>query len=326
MRAIQMHAQGGPDVLQLHELPVPVARDDEVLVQVDFAGINYADVYQRNGQNPSTLPAVPGAEGAGIVVQGNADLPAGTRVAWLSHPGSYSEYVAIPVWKLVPLPADISTREAAAAMLQAVTVQYLSETSYRVQAGDTALLHAGAGGVGLLLTQVLKHKGATVISTVSTEEKAVLARAAGADHVILYKDTDFVQAVKDLTQQQGVHVVYDSTGLQTYQGSMRVLRPLGNLVLFGQSSGNVPPIDPMTLCRSGSLFFTRPTLAHHVADAASLKQRTQRVLGWLREGVMKLSIHDSYALKDAARAHADLESRRTSGKLLLAVSAAAQNN
>lgn len=320
MKAIQFAQQGGPQVLQHVEVAMPTPKEGELLVQVDFAGINYADVYQRNGQNPAPLPCIPGAEGAGVVVQGNAALPAGSRVAWLSHPGSYAEYVAIPAWKLIPLPEEVDNKQAAAVMMQAVTVQYLTQTSYYVQAGDVALVHAGAGGVGLLLTQVLKHLGATVIATVSTAEKAALSRAAGADQVILYKDNDFVAAVKELTRQHGVDVVYDSVGLDTYAGSMAVLRPLGSLVLYGQSSGNVPPIDPMALCRSGSLFFTRPTLAHHVANAASLAHRTQQVLNWLREGVIQPRIHACYTLEQAAQAHADLESRRTSGKLVLAVS------
>ncbi|MES2039678.1 MAG: quinone oxidoreductase [Pseudomonadota bacterium] len=324
MQAIQLFSQGGPEVLEVRDVPMPVPKQGEVLVRVDYAGINYADVYQRNGQNPASLPCIPGAEGAGMVVEGNAELPPGTRVAWLSQAGSYAEYLAMPAWKLIVLPAEISTKEAAAAMLQAVTVQYLCETSYRVQPGDTALVHAGAGGVGLLLTQILKHKGATVISTVSSTGKAELARTAGADHVILYNEADFVAATRDLTQQKGVHVVYDSVGLNTYLGSMAVLRPLGSLVLFGQSSGNVPPIDPMHLCRQGSLFFTRPTLAHHIADADSIKYRSQRVLGWLREGILRLRIHRVYPLQQAAQAHADLESRQTTGKLLLAVSAAAK--
>ena len=324
MQAIQLLSQGGPEVLEVRDVPMPVPKQEEVLVRVDYAGINYADVYQRNGQNPASLPCIPGAEGAGMVVEGNAELPPGTRVAWLSQAGSYAEYLAIPVWKLIVLPAEISTKEAAAAMLQAVTVQYLCETSYRVQPGDTVLVHAGAGGVGLLLTQVLKHKGATVISTVSSTGKAELTRAAGADHVILYTETDFITATRDLTLQKGVHVVYDSVGLNTYLGSMAVLRPLGSLVLFGQSSGNVPPIDPMHLCRQGSLFFTRPTLAHHVAGAEGLKYRSQRVFGWLREGILRLRIHQVYPLQQAAQAHADLESRQTTGKLLLAVSADAK--
>lgn len=326
MQAIQLFSQGSPEVLELKETAMPALKNGEVLVQVDYAGINYADVYQRNGQNPASLPCIPGAEGAGLVVEGNDILPSGTRVAWLSQPGSYAQYLAIPAWKLITLPEYLSNRDAAAAMLQAVTAQYLCETSYRAQAGDTALVHAGAGGVGLLLTQILKHKAVRVISTVSTAEKARLSQAAGADHVVLYTETDFVSAVKDVTQQQGVHVVYDSVGLHTYLASMAALRPLGSLVLFGQSSGNVPPIDPMQLCRQGSLFLTRPTLAHHVADADSLQYRSQRIFTWLREGILDLRIHQVYSLEQAAQAHADLESRQTTGKLLLAVSATARNS
>ncbi|MDP1976612.1 quinone oxidoreductase [Undibacterium sp.] len=324
MQAIQLFSQGGPDVLELRDVAMPLQKNGEVLVQVSYAGVNYADVYQRNGQNPAILPCIPGVEGAGIVIAGNASIPSGSRVAWLSQAGSYAEYLSIPAWKLIALPADVSTHDAAAAMLQVVTAQYLCETSYRAQAGETALVHAGAGGVGLLLTQILKHKGLTVISTVSTAEKARLALAAGADHVVLYSETDFIRAVKDLTLQQGVHVAYDSVGLQTYQGSMALLRPLGSLVLFGQSSGNVPSIDPMHLCRQGSLFLTRPTLAHHVADAESLKYRSQRAISWLRDGIVDLRIHHIYPLEQASLAHADLESRRTTGKLLLAVSSAAR--
>jgi NADPH2:quinone reductase len=240
-------------------------------------------------------------------------------VAWTQHPGAFAEFVALPSWKVVPLPDGVDDRSGAAALLQGMTAQYLCETTYPVKAGDGTLVHAGAGGIGLLLIQLLKRKGAKVYTTVSTEAKALLAREAGADEAILYTQTDFVDAAKKLTKGQGLHVVYDSVGKTTYQGSMDLLRPLGMLVLFGQSSGAVPPIDPLLLTQKGSLFLTRSSLAHYVADPASYRERATKVLNWVADGSLKLRIERIYPLADAAQAQRDLESRKTTGKLLVGV-------
>jgi NADPH2:quinone reductase len=319
MKAIRLHSHGGPDRLRLEEVPAPTVRDGELLVRVAAAGVNYSDVYQRSGLTAVALPSTLGSEGVGTVADGNGDFPPGTRVAWAPHPGSYAEWVSVPAWKLVRVPDALDDVLAAAALLQGMTAQFLCETTYPAKKGDVALVHAGAGGVGLLLTQLLKHKGVTVFSTVSTAEKARLAREAGADDVILYTQTDFVSAVRAATDGKGVNVVYDSVGQATYAGSLSLLRPLGMLVLFGQSSGLVPPIDPLLLMKQGSVFVTRPTLAHYIADPAVLQERAAKVFGWIRDGVMKLRIGGVYPLADAARAHADLESRATTGKLVLQI-------
>ena len=319
MKAIRFHVNGGPDVLVLDEVPRPKPNAGEVLVRVRAAGVNFKDVYQRSGSEQTPLPYVPGLEGAGVTETAVDDLPAGTRVAWAAHTGAYADYMTIPRWKLVRVPDNIDDANAAAALLQGITAQYLTETTYVVRPGDVALVHAGAGGVGLLLIQVLKHKGATVLTTVSTAEKAELARAAGADHVIRYTDTDFVAAVRDATGGLGAHVVYDSVGKSTFDGSLSATRPLGMVVLFGHSSGLVPPLDPLELMKRGSLFLTRPTLAHYIADADSLRVRAETVLRWLETKVMNLHIGHRYPLADAAKAHADLEARRTTGKLVLDV-------
>lgn len=321
MKAIRVHSHGGPEVLQLEEVPTPALQPGESLVRVTFAGVNYSDIYQRTGLNPTTLPFTPGAEGAGVVETSGGKLKAGTRVAWAGSPGSYAQLAAIPSWKLVPLPDGIDDRQGAAAMLQGMTAQYLCESTYVVKPGHVALVHAGAGGVGLLLIQLLKSKGVTVLATVSTPEKARLATEAGADHCILYGDVDFVEAAKAMTSGKGVHVVYDSVGKSTSAKSLSLLRPHGMLVLYGQSSGKAPPIDPLDLTRQGSVYLVRPMLAHYIADEASLAERAGRVLRWIEEGVLKLRIQTSYPLVHASQAHRDLESRTTSGKLLIDISA-----
>ncbi len=322
MKAIRFHAYGGPDVLQLEEIPVPEIGPSDVLIRVRAAGVNFLDAYQRTGFYKTALPFVPGMEGAGVIEKAGSEttLKPGTRVAWTQHPGGYAEYAAVPEWKVVALPDEVDDRAGAAALLQGITAEYLCESTYPVRAGDHALVHAGAGGVGLLLIQILKQKGATVYTTVSSPEKAALAREAGADEAILYTKTDFVEAIKQVTEGKGVHVVYDSVGKTTFEGSLNVLRPLGMFVLFGQSSGPVPPIDPLMLLQKGSLFFTRPSLVHYVADAASFHHRATKVLQWVAEKALKLRIEHLYPLAEVAQAQSDLESRRTTGKLVIEIS------
>ena len=322
MKAIRFHKNGGPEVLQLEEIPVPEIQPDEVLIRVNAAGVNYIDIYQRNGLYKTVLPYVPGTEGAGVIEKIGSNVIAlrpGTRVAWGQHPGAFAEYAAIPAWKVVPLPDDVDDRNGAAILLQGMTAQYLCETTYPAKAGDIALVHAGAGGTGLLLIQMLKNKKVIVYTTVSTPEKAAIAKAAGADEAILYTQTDFAEAARKLTDGKGVNVVYDSVGKATYEGSLNALRPLGMLVLYGNASGPVPPIDPLVLTQKGSLFLTRPSLAHHVADAASFAARSTRVLNWVATKELKLRIEHIYPLADVAQAQRDIESRKTTGKLVIDV-------
>jgi NADPH:quinone reductase len=321
MKAIRIYAHGGPEVLQLDEVPIPKIESGEVLIRVHAAGVNFLDVYQRTGLYKAVLPFTPGVEGAGVIEKAGSEtsFKPGTRVAWTQHPGAYAEFAAVPSWKVVALPDGIDDRSGAATLLQGMTAQYLCETTYPAKSGEAALVHAGAGGVGLLLIQLLKEKGATVYTTVSTQEKADLAREAGADETILYTKTDFVEAVKRFTDGKGVHVVYDSVGKTTYEGSLNVLRPLGMLVLFGQSSGPVPPIDPLVLTQKGSLFLTRPSLAHYVADTDSFRERATKVLNWVAKGSLKLRIERTYPLAELAQAHRDLEGRKTTGKLVIEI-------
>jgi NADPH:quinone reductase len=321
MRAIRFHSHGGPEVLRLEEIPRPEPEAGQALVRVAAAGVNFIDVYQRTGLYKVALPHTCGVEGAGTVEKSGpeVDIAPGSRVAWISHPGACAEFAVVPAARLVPVPKGLDFGRAAAALLQGVTAQYLCETTYPIKPGDRALVHAGAGGVGLLLIQILKHKGATVFTTVSTPEKAKLAAEAGADATILYTQEDFVSRVKDLTGGQGVNVVYDSVGVDTYRGGFDVLKPLGMLVLFGQSSGRVPPIDPSLLVEKGSLFLTRPSLAHHIADRQSLLERSGKVFGWIQEGWLHLRIGHRYPLADTAQAYRDLEGRKTTGKILITV-------
>ncbi len=321
MKAIRIYAHGGPEVLQLDEVPIPNIESGEVLIRVHAAGVNFLDVYQRTGLYKAVLPFTPGMEGAGVIEKAGSEtsFKPGTRVAWTQHPGAYAEFAAVPSWKVVALPDGVDDRSGAATLLQGMTAQYLCETTYPAKSGEAALVHAGAGGVGLLLIQLLKQKGCQVYTTVSTQEKADLAREAGADETILYTKTDFVEAVKRFTDGKGVHVVYDSVGKTTYEGSLNVLRPLGMLVLFGQSSGPVPPIDPLVLTQKGSLFLTRPSLAHYVADADSFRERATKVLNWVAKGSLKLRIERTYPLAELAQAHRDLEGRKTTGKLVIEI-------
>ena len=321
MKAVRIHSFGGPEVLHFEEVPVPEPSENQALVRVKAAGVNFIDVYQRSGFYKVPLPYIAGVEAAGFVEKAGPgyDLPVGTRVAWAMAPGAYAEYALVPSARLVPVPDNVAFDAAAAAMLQGMTAHYLSETTFPAKAGETALVHAGAGGTGLLLIQLLKRKGVTVYTTVSTVDKAKVAKQAGADETILYKDEDFVARVKELSGGKGVNVVYDSVGLATYEGGFEVLRPRGMLVLFGQSSGKVPPIDPMILSEKGSLFLTRPSLAHHAAERQELLHRAGTILGLVGDGTLNLRIERRYPLADVAQAHRDLESRGTTGKLIIEV-------
>ena len=321
MKAIRIHSHGGPEVLQLDDIPIPENASDELLIRVHASGVNFLDIYQRTGLYKISLPFTPGMEGAGVVEKagGQTHLNPGDRVAWTQHAGGFAEYATVPAWKVAKVPDTIDDRSAAAALLQGMTAQYLCETTYPIKPGETALVHAGAGGVGLLLIQLLKKKGATVYTTVSTDEKAALARAAGADEAILYTKTDFVEAVRRFTDGRGVHVVYDSVGKTTYEGSFNVLRPLGMLTLFGQSSGAVPPIDPLVLTQKGSLYLTRPSLIHYVADERSFQERASKVLNWVADGTLELRIERVYPLTEIIQAYRDLEGRKTTGKLVIEV-------
>jgi NADPH2:quinone reductase len=320
MKAIQVQQVGGPDALQLVDLPVPEPKPNEALVKITVAGVNFIDVYFREGRYKAAIPFVPGQEAAGDVVSvGNAvtGLKPGDRVAYAMVQGSYAEYAAVPAERLVKIPEPVSYQQAAAVMLQGMTAHYLSHSTYPLKKGETALVHAAAGGVGLLLVQMAHNIGARVIATVSTEEKAKLAHAAGAEEVILYTQTDFEAETKRLTAGHGVDVVYDSVGKTTFEKGLSVLRPRGYMVLFGGSSGAVPPFDLIQLSSKGSLFVTRPTLGHYLLTREELDMRANAVLGMIAGGTLKLRIEHTYPLKDAAQAHRDLEGRKTTGKLLL---------
>jgi len=320
MKAIQITQFGGPEAMEFKDVPTPVASGNQVRVRIKAAGVNFIDVYQRRGFYSVPLPFILGQEGAGVVEAVGpqvTEFEVGDRVAFTNVPGAYAEFVLVPEEKLVLLPERVDDLSAAAAMLQGMTAHYLTQSTYPLKPGDSCLVHAAAGGVGLLLIQMAKNCGARVLGTVSTEAKAQAAKEAGADEVILYGKTDFVQEVKRLTDGLGVNVVYDSVGLSTFEKSLDCLKPLGYLVSFGQSSGPVPPFDPLLLSRKGSLFLTRPTLAHYIADRPSLLQRATEVLGWVATRQIKLHIGQSFYLKEAADAHRSLESRLTTGKVLL---------
>jgi NADPH2:quinone reductase len=321
MRAIQISKTGGADVLELRELPNPEPGPGQALVQIDACGVNFIDVYQREGRYAVNLPFIPGQEAAGTVIALGPEVPAdsfkvGDRVAWCHVMGTYAEYAAVTIAKLIKLPEDISTRQAAAAMLQGMTAHYLAHSTYAIRQGDDVLIHAGAGGVGLLLIQMAKHLGARVFTTVSTEEKAALARHAGADEVILYTQEDFVVKVKELTGGRGLPVVYDSVGKTTFDGSLACLRPRGLMVLYGGSSGAVPPYDLIQLS-ARSLYVTRPTLKDYTLTRQELEQRAGDVLRWISQGTLKMRLEHTYPLAEAAQAHRDLEGRKTTGKVLL---------
>jgi len=320
MRAIRVERYGGPEVLQVQDLEPPHPAPGQVLVDVAACGVNYVDTYQRGGTYQVPLPFVSGVEGAGTVTalgEDVGDLKVGDRVGWVAAPGSYAEQVLLPADKAIPVPEGVSLELAAAVLLQGLTAHYLCTSTYPVQAGDATLVHAAAGGVGLLLTQMVgKLRGGRVLATVSSEEKAALARAAGADEVIRYDQMEFAAEVRRLTGDDGVRVVYDGVGLTTFEGSLASLRRRGLLVLYGAASGPVPPFDPMRLM-AGSFFLTRPTLAHYTATRYELLARAHEVFDWVADGRLNVRIGGRFALSDARRAHEDLQGRRTTGKLLL---------
>ena len=320
MKAIQVQKTGGPEALTLVDVPVPKPKANEALVKIAGIGVNFIDVYFREGRYPAQLPFIDGQEAAGTVTEIGSEvksLKAGDRVAYTGVLGSYAEYAAVPADRLVKVPAKITDEQAAAAMLQGMTAHYLVHSTYPLKGGETALIHAAAGGVGLLLVQMARNIGAHVIGTAGSEEKARLAKEAGADEVIVYAKQDFEAETKRLTGNKGVHVIYDGVGKSTFEQDLNLLRPRGYLVLFGGASGPVPPFDPIKLSQKGSLFLTRPSLMHYISTREELEQRAGDVLGWIAAGKLKLRIEHKYKLADAAQAHRDLEGRKTTGKLLL---------
>ncbi len=320
MKAIRVHETGGIEKLQYEDLPVPNPGPGQARVTLRAIGVNFIDTYHRRGWYKLPLPFTPGMEGAGVVDavgDGVTAVRPGDRVAWAMSMGSYAECALVNANVLVHLPEGADFLAGAAVMLQGMTAHYLAYSTFPLRSGETALVHAGAGGVGLLLTQIARMIGARIIATVSTPHKAELARNAGADHVILYDETDFEAEVQRITEGRGVDVVYDSVGKTTFEKGLKCLRPRGMMVLFGQSSGVVPPLDPGLLATRGSLYLTRPTLGHYTLDREELEWRASDVLGWVTDGRLKLRIERTYPLSAAADAHRDLEARQTTGKLLL---------
>src|SRR5256886_6827944 len=320
MKAIRVHTPGGPEALRLEDIPEPKPEAGQAVVKIEAAGVNFIDVYQRTGLYKVPLPFTLGQEAAGSVAAlgtGVSEPRVGTRVAYCGILGAYAPYAVVPADRLVVLPDAVSTKQGAAAMLQGMTAQYLATTTYPLKAADTCLVHAAAGGVGQLLCQVAKLRGARVIGTVSTEEKAELAREAGADEVILYTQQDFEAEVKRLTDGAGLQVVYDSVGQTTFTKGLNCLAPRGMMVLYGQSSGPVGPFDPQVLNQKGSLFLTRPTLHHYMASREELVLRAEEVLDWVREEKLRVRIAVELPLAQAGEAHRLLEGRRTTGKVLL---------
>ncbi|MGH9571094.1 MAG: quinone oxidoreductase family protein [Candidatus Angelobacter sp.] len=320
MKAIQVHKTGGPEALALVDLPVPKPKVNEAVVKIAAIGVNFIDIYFREGRYPAPLPFVDGQEAAGTVTEVGSQvksLRVGDRVAYTGVIGSYAEYAAVAAERLVRVPDGINDQRAAAAMLQGMTAHYLVHSTYPLKKDETALVHAAAGGVGLLLVQMAKNLGARVIGTAGTQEKADLAKEAGADDVIIYTTQDFEAEVKRLTDSKGVHVVYDGVGKSTFDQDLNVLRPRGYLVLFGGASGAVPAFDPIKLSQKGSLYLTRPSLMHYMATREELEQRAGDVFSMINAGQLKLRIGQTYKLEDAAQAHRDLEARKTTGKVLL---------
>lgn len=320
MKAIMVHNPGGPEVLTCEVAATPAPKAGEALVKLEAIGLNYIDVYHRTGLYPLPRPFIPGTEAAGIVEaigDGVTEVAVGDRVAYAMQPGAYAEYAVVPAWKLVNVPAGVTAEQAAATMLQGMTAHYLVTSVHALKAGETALIHAAAGGVGLLLIQLAKRLGARAIGTVSTAAKAELARAAGADEVILYTEQDFEQETRRLTDGRGVQVVYDSVGRDTFLQSLNCLAPRGMLALFGQSSGPVAAFDPALLAQKGSLFLTRPSLAQYAATREELLWRSGDLFNWIVVGELKLRIEKTFPLADAAEAHRQLEGRKTTGKVVL---------
>jgi NADPH:quinone reductase len=320
MQAIQILTTGSADVLTLRDLPTPSPGPGEALIRIEASGVNFIDTYFREGRYPAQLPYTLGQEAAGIIVSVASDVTTvkpGDRVAWCLVPGTYAQLAVAPADRLVAIPDGVSFQQAAAALLQGMTAHYLAHSTYPIHPGDEVLIHAGAGGTGLLLIQMAKARGARVFTTVSTEEKAALARAAGADEIILYTQEDFVAKIKTLTQGKGLPVVYDSVGKSTFEQSLQCLQPRGLLALFGGASGAVPPFDLIRLSTMGSLYITRPTLKNYIATRADLEARAKDVFDGVANGTLKLRLEHTYPLTDAAHAHRDLESRKTTGKLLI---------
>ena len=320
MKAVRVHQYGGLEALTYEDIPMPKPGEGEARVKIEAMGVNFIDVYHRIGRYQGSLPLILGQEAAGVVdaVGTNVtDVKVGDRVVYASVQGAYAEYAVVPAWRLVQIPDGVNVKDAAAMILQGMTAHYLTHSTYPLKAGETALIHAAGGGTGQLLVQIAKRRGARVIGTVSTEEKAALAREAGADEIINYVQADFQTEVKRLTNNKGVDVVYESVGKDTFDKSLNCLRPRGYLVLFGQSSGSVPPMDPQILNSKGSLFLTRPTLGHYTADRAELLERVNDLLNWIAAGELKVRIDKTFPLAEVAEAHRYLEARQSKGKVLL---------
>ncbi len=324
MNAVYIESHGGPEAVRYGDRPKPAPGAGEALVRVAAAGVNFIDTYHRSGLYKVELPFTLGVEGAGTVESvgpGVTAVAPGDRVAWCMEPGAQAQFAKVSVWRLVKLPAAVSFETAAAVLLQGMTAHYLATSTFPLHSGHTALIHAAAGGTGLLLVQIAKLRGARVIGTAGTQEKAALALAAGADEVIVYTQADFTAEVKRLTNNAGVDVVYDSVGKSTFEGSLNCLKPRGYMVSFGNASGAVPDFPPLLLSQKGSLFLTRPTLAHYALNHAEIAARSGDIFDWLAGGELKVTIHKTYPLSEAAQAQRDLESRRTTGKLVLVPSA-----
>ncbi|MPZ13523.1 MAG: zinc-binding dehydrogenase [Chloroflexi bacterium] len=320
MKAVRIHEPGGPDVLRLEELPTPVPGPGQALVSIEAAGVNFIDIYYRTGQYQMALPATLGQEGSGSVEaigDGVTDVTVGDRVAWSGVLGAYADHALVPADRLVHLPSHLDARQGAATMLQGMTAHYLAFSTAHLETHDVCLVHAAAGGVGQLLCQLLKMRGARVIGTVSTETKAQIAREAGADDVILYTEQDFEPVVKRLTDGRGVAVVFDSVGCDTFEKSLNCVRTRGSLVLYGASSGPAPPVDPQVLNAKGSIWLTRPSIVHYTATRAELCQRAEELFDWIASGKVRLRIDRTYPLAEAAGAHRALSARETMGKILL---------
>ncbi|MFP3914110.1 MAG: quinone oxidoreductase family protein [Actinomycetota bacterium] len=320
MIAIQVRETGGPEALEVRELAEPDPAPGRLVVQVTAAGVNFIDTYHRNGLYPMDLPIVPGMEGAGTVVaagEGVDNVSPGDVVAWADAIGSYAEYVSVPAERAVPVPEGIGAEIAAAAMLQGLTAHYLATSTFSLAPGHRCLIHAGAGGVGRLLTQVAKLRGAEVFTTVGSEEKAEVASAAGADHVINYREVPFQEAVEAVAGARPLDVVYDGVGASTFEAGLGLLKGRGLMVSFGNSSGAVPPVAPLTLARNGSLFLTRPTLGNYIEERVELMERSRDLFRWIEDGSLEILVGGTYPLVDAATAHRDLEGRATTGKVLL---------
>jgi NADPH2:quinone reductase len=320
MQAIQITRTGGPEVLELKELPTPAPGPGEALIRIEASGVNFIDIYLREGRYPAQLPFIPGQEAAGTVVSvgdGVTAVHPGDRVAWCHIPGTYAGFAVAPVSRLIAVPKNVTLQQAAGALLQGMTAHYLAYSTYAIQPGDSVLIHAGAGGVGLLLIQIAKRLLARIFTTVSTDEKAALAREAGADETILYTKGDFPTRVRELTGGKGLPVVYDSVGKTTFDGSLACLRPRGLMALFGGSSGAVPPFDLIKLSTMGSLYVTRPTMKDYIVTREDLEWRAGDIFGWIADGSLKVRLEHNYPLAEAAQAHRDLEGRKTTGKVLL---------